>query len=254
MCEENEITAKVAEVFSSIQGEGRWVGRRQVFVRFAGCNLNCAYCDTRTNVVSRAAVERPPGSGIIEYVDGELSPSQLAEAVKSLLTPARSYHSISLTGGEPLLVGADYINNFTQAIGKTGLAIHLETNGTLPEVLREVMDSLTYISMDIKIPSATGEPAQYEVNREFLSVAARKECCVKVVFVPQTSREEIAAAVEIVAGIDPSIPFILQPATPGGPVKRYPMPVLMFSFYDLARGRLEDVRIIPQTHRFLRLR
>jgi organic radical activating enzyme len=223
-------------------------------VRFAGCNLNCAYCDTRTNVVTRAAVEHPPGSSIIEYIDGELSPAQTAEAVKSLLSKERFYHSISLTGGEPLLVGTEYINAFAEAVADTGLPIHLETNGTLPEVLGEVIDSLGLISMDIKIPSATGEPPQYEVNREFLAIAARRECCVKVVFVPETQRSEIEAAVDVVAQVDPSIPFILQPATPGGPVKRYPMPVLMFSFYDLASSRLEDVKIIPQTHRFLRLR
>jgi len=251
---EIEPKAKVAEIFSSIQGEGRWVGRRQVFVRFAGCNLHCVYCDTRTNIVTRAAIERPPGSSIIDYIDGELSPNQTAEAVKSLLSPERSYHSISLTGGEPLLVGAKFINAFAEAVADTGLPVHLETNGTLPKVLEEVINSLGLISMDVKIPSATGEPPQYEVNREFLEITARKECCVKVVFVPETQRKEIEAAVDVVAQVDPSIPFILQPATPGGPVKRYPMPVLMFSFYDLASSRLKDVKIIPQTHRFLRLR
>lgn len=251
---EAEPTAKVSEIFSSIQGEGRWVGRRQAFVRFAGCNLNCVYCDTRTNIVTRAAVERPPGSSIIEYIDGELSPGQTAEAVKSLLSPERSYHSVSLTGGEPLLGGAEFVNAFAEGIADTGLPVHLETNGTLPDVLAQVIDSIGLISMDVKIPSATGEPPQYEVNREFLSIASRRECCVKVVFVPETQRKEIEAAVDVVAQVDPSIPFILQPATPGGPVKRYPMPVLMFSFYDLASSRLEDVRIIPQTHRFLRLR
>lgn len=38
--------AYVSEVFSSIQGEGKLLGRRQIFVRFSGCNLNCNYCDT----------------------------------------------------------------------------------------------------------------------------------------------------------------------------------------------------------------
>lgn len=230
------------------------MGRRQVFVRFAGCNLNCAYCDTRTNIVTRAAVERPPGSGVVEYVDGELSAVQTADAVRSLLSPERTYHSISLTGGEPLLVGAQYINDIAAGVIETGLQIHLETNGTLPAVLENAIDNIGFVSMDIKIPSATREEPHYESNRRFLSIAARRECCVKVVFVPGSKREEIAKAIDIVAETNPSIPFILQPATPGGPVKRYPMPVLMFTFYDMASSRLEDVRIIPQTHRFLRLR
>jgi organic radical activating enzyme len=264
-------TAKVAEIFASIQGEGRWVGRRQVFVRFAGCNLNCAYCDTKISTAT------------------EMSAVQAVDAVKALLVSRHSHHSISLTGGEPLLAGAGFINSFASAVANTGLPIYLETNGTLPDVLREVIGSLTFLSMDIKILSATGEPPQYETNREFLSIATgkefnhrgrrergekdmvqkkgskissansapsavRRECCVKVVFTPESRRDEIEAAVDIVAEVDPSIPFILQPATPGGPVKRFPLPALMFSLYDLAAERLEDVRIIPQMHCFLRLR
>ncbi|MBN1405468.1 MAG: 7-carboxy-7-deazaguanine synthase QueE, partial [Candidatus Omnitrophica bacterium] len=42
-------TANVLEIFSSIQGEGIYVGERQIFIRFAGCNLNCVYCDTKNN-------------------------------------------------------------------------------------------------------------------------------------------------------------------------------------------------------------
>ena len=94
-----------------------------------------------------------------------------------------------------------------------------------------------------KISSANSAPS-----------AVRRKCCVKVVFTPESRRDEIEAAVDIVAEVDPSIPFILQPATPGGPVKRFPLPALMFSFYDLAAERLEDVRVIPQMHRFPRLR
>ncbi|MBI2447469.1 MAG: 7-carboxy-7-deazaguanine synthase QueE, partial [Candidatus Omnitrophica bacterium] len=37
---------KISEIFSSIQGEGLYLGKRQIFVRFYGCNMRCAYCDT----------------------------------------------------------------------------------------------------------------------------------------------------------------------------------------------------------------
>ncbi|MCL5059022.1 MAG: 7-carboxy-7-deazaguanine synthase QueE, partial [Actinobacteria bacterium] len=38
--------AAVREIFSSVQGEGPYVGTRQIFIRFDGCNLSCRYCDT----------------------------------------------------------------------------------------------------------------------------------------------------------------------------------------------------------------
>ena len=38
--------AIIKEIFSSIQGEGPYIGEKQLFIRFCGCNLNCAYCDT----------------------------------------------------------------------------------------------------------------------------------------------------------------------------------------------------------------
>ena len=49
--------APIIEVFSSIQGEGLLIGRRQIFVRFAGCNLNCNYCDTPESRKSTAGTE-----------------------------------------------------------------------------------------------------------------------------------------------------------------------------------------------------
>ena len=41
--------APIIEIFSSIQGEGLLIGERQIFVRFAGCNLDCTYCDTKNS-------------------------------------------------------------------------------------------------------------------------------------------------------------------------------------------------------------
>ncbi|MCM8763078.1 MAG: 7-carboxy-7-deazaguanine synthase QueE, partial [Candidatus Omnitrophica bacterium] len=74
--------AKIAEIFKSIQGEGIYQGREQVFVRFYGCNLKCQFCDTP----------------LTHYE--ELRPEELLNRINIF---GVDYHSLSLTGGEPLL-------------------------------------------------------------------------------------------------------------------------------------------------------
>ncbi|PLX95348.1 MAG: 7-carboxy-7-deazaguanine synthase QueE, partial [Desulfuromonas sp.] len=61
------------ELFSSIQGEGVFLGERQAFLRLAGCNLDCAYCDTPFVPTSHCRVEETPGSGVFYDLPNPLS-------------------------------------------------------------------------------------------------------------------------------------------------------------------------------------
>ena len=121
----------INEVFSSIQGEGTLIGRRQVFVRFSGCNLNCNYCDTSKS--------RDPQFGNLVSAD------KLFDQVNKLITP--DFHSISLTGGEPLL-HSDFIKDFLEEHEFKSL---LETNGSLPKELQKISELLDYVSLGYKI-------------------------------------------------------------------------------------------------------
>ena len=97
------------EIFSSAQGEGPYIGYRQVFVRFEGCNLRCRYCDTAHTIGSHpfCMVEtlcpEEPELSVKNPVSGE----NAAAHIKRLLDAA-PHHSVSFTGGEPLL-HADFI-------------------------------------------------------------------------------------------------------------------------------------------------
>jgi 7-carboxy-7-deazaguanine synthase len=104
-------TLRIAEVFASIQGEGLRQGEPTIFVRMAGCNLRCAFCDTK----------RAWTGGRILAVDKVLENIRAA----SLSFPAQW---VCLTGGEPLLQD---LNMLVRELKKMGFRIQAETNGTI---------------------------------------------------------------------------------------------------------------------------
>jgi organic radical activating enzyme len=95
----------LVEIFESLQGEGRNTGRPCVFVRFAGCNLKCPWCDT--DVRSRFS----------------LSLEELVSEVKGFRAK-----SIVLTGGEP--TAAKGMPELVAALKREGFWLAVETNGT----------------------------------------------------------------------------------------------------------------------------
>src|SRR5512138_388619 len=100
---------KIAEIFSSLQGEGNNQGRPCLFIRLSGCNLRCRWCDTPAS----------QGGGV------EMSLEAIVElVVKSGLPYA------CITGGEPLLQG-EGLEPLLCSLHERGILIDIETNGTL---------------------------------------------------------------------------------------------------------------------------
>lgn len=227
--------AKVIEIFDSIQGEGKYAGVPQVFVRFAGCNLRCAWCDS-----SHA---RNPGPGEFQEMGAE---EILAEVDKL----RGACHSISLTGGEPLL-HVDFLKEFLPLVGACKIPVYLETNGTLPKALRQVIDDVDIVSMDVKLPSSTGCPPFWDEHVEFLRVAWGKDVFIKMVVANTTTMEDVVKSVEMISQGDPSMALFLQPNyfdLQSGVVEK------CRAFQTYCSNYLADVRIIPQMHKFMNLR
>jgi 7-carboxy-7-deazaguanine synthase len=249
--------ARLVEVFSSIQGEGILVGLRQVFVRTYGCNLRCTYCDSpetlkESLIPDRCRVETTPGSWAFDTIPNPVAAEQLTSIVAGYLR--EPHHSLSITGGEPLLHAA-FFERWLPAARALGLKVFLETNGMLPAHLRRLLPLLDYISMDFKAPSATGLAPDETASRhrEFLQVARGAEVYGKLVVTPGTTLEELDTVVDAIAAVDAAIPLILQPVTPFGAEPLPVPPARLLQFHAAASRRLPGVRVIPQTHKMMKM-
>ena len=238
----------IIEIFSSIQGEGKYVGYRQIFVRLEGCNLDCTYCDTENEIGGHAhcMVEERAGTHEIVSYENPLSVEQVAEIVMRL-TGGVPHHSLSITGGEPLL----HVPFIKKLAAHIDLPIFLETNGTLDKALTDCIDCISHISMDLKLPDVLSAPV-WDAHARFLKVARAVDVYVKVVVAAETRAEDVEHAAHLTAEIAPATLFILQPVTPYGGCTA-PSPSHLLELQRIALRHISDVRIIPQTHRMMDL-
>ena len=181
--------ARINEVFESVQGEGIYLGQRQVFVRFFGCNLACKYCDTKINSFH------------------EIDPAELLEQIGQCATDAES---ISFTGGEPLL-HVDFLKEIMRLTSASGYKNYLETNGTLIGELKRIIDYVDVVAMDVKLPSSTGMGQFWGIHRRFLKTASLKEVFIKAVVSLETPKEELIEAINLINEIAPATLLVLQP-------------------------------------------
>lgn len=247
----SDLAAGVVECFSSVQGEGILVGLRQVFLRFSGCNLACSYCDTpgMSQLPEQCLLEQTPGRRDFVSVPNPVSGSAILSLIEGWTRGMPGvHHSISVTGGEPLLHAAQLGQWLPQL--RRLLPLHLETNGTLHEQLEPLVGHLDYVGMDIKLPSASGCQGLWDTHEKFLRLAARSKVYVKLVLDHSTEPWEIERACQMTAAVDRNIPLILQPVTfSDGSIGITPLATL--GFQEQASRFLREVRVIPQTHKFM---
>lgn len=120
---------KIADIFSSLQGEGKNQGRPCLFIRLAGCNLNCRWCDTPES--------RTGGR--------EMSVDDLHSFVRN-----SGQSHLCITGGEPLLQ-AEELLRLLEPLRREGFVIDIETNGTVDFSRLQPCAS---VCMDVKCPSS----------------------------------------------------------------------------------------------------
>ena len=241
--------ANLIEIFSSVQGEGKYIGCRQIFVRFSDCNLKCDYCDTNFSRADFCNVENFSGAMKFFQIKNPVTAEKTAEIIKKFHSEVPA-HSVSFMGGEPLLNGK-FIFETAEFLKNSGIKIFLETNGTLFEELEKIFDVVDIISMDIKLPSITGKNF-FPQHKKFLEIARKKDFYSKIVISNETTLEEFNEAINLIFSTAPESLLILQPVTPVGKIKSASVEKIL-SFQSIALKKLKDARIIPQTHKLINL-
>ncbi len=227
--------APIIEIFSSFQGEGLLIGQRQIFVRFAGCNLNCNYCDTNDSKSEK--------SGKL------MTPEMVTEEINKILTP--DCKAISFTGGEPSLY-PDFINEVSKNFN---LSIMLETNGTLPDNI-DLLNKLDIVSLDIKLPEHFDGDFDEEIFlNEIKSLNLLREKSINVycnvVILPSTKIKSFKEVVEKLSeniSSKSNLKIIIQPSSPLGEWKN--INYRLFEFSEVV-GQYFEVSTIPQIHKIL---
>jgi organic radical activating enzyme len=140
-----ELTAGIVEIFKSYEGEGVFIGTPTIFIRLAGCNVGCKFCDSKQTWNEKKFPQMTVKSVVDEVIKLNSSGCKVAR--------------ISITGGEPLL-HEEFFLNLCDALLLCNhfFVINVETSGTLfPESLFGPGNSTDYvdqISLDIKTPSS----------------------------------------------------------------------------------------------------
>ena len=152
---------------------------------------------------------------------------------------------LSFTGGEPLLHHA-FLREWLPTM-RMRFTTYLETNGIHADAMSTLKDLVDIVSMDLKLPSATGLRPYWDEHRQFLASISGAKVYVKAVVTKDTVEEDIITAATIVAGHDASVPLVLQPVS--GALA--PGPEMLLRFQRTALHITQDVRVIPQAHKIL---
>ena len=178
---------KINEIFYSIQGEGKWAGLPNVFIRTTGCNLRCSYCDTK-----------------YAYKSGD------EMKIEEILNEICKYpcKSICVTGGEPLI--QDGILDLIDALIKKDYKICFETNGSLDIIELSNKRSLM-ISLDVKCPSSNMHEKNFFKSINIL----REEDQLKFII---SNKEDYDYAKKIVKKYKPVCSVFFQPVWGTSPI------------------------------------
>lgn len=236
---ENKARARVSEIFTSIEGEGIFVGKKTLFIRFSGCHLKCRWCDTKYAL--------PLDSGTEYQID------EIEDLIIRELQPFT--YKVNFTGGEPLLQTHAVIKLADFIKKQTNLKTYIESSCFDSELFSKVLPYMDICKIEFKTDdSKVVENEVYdnlllnEIKCLELAVESNKTTYIKIVVTNSTNLESFKNLVyNISKKIRPSdiVGFIIQPS------HGVDQPTInkLLDTYDIVQPMFPEVRIIPQLHK-----
>jgi len=213
------LSLSVNEIFTSFQGEGLHTGLPTTFIRLAGCNLRCEWCDTEY---------------ALDLKDGtEMSIEEIVDMVKR-----SSIQLVCLTGGEPLMQ-TDAVS-LVRSLMDADISIDIETNGSID--ISDLIASLpsVMVSIDVKTPSSKEQGSFLMGNLDHLRPSDQMKFIIK-------DNTDLQFALAFISENEPACKIVITPVDNKGGED------LAKRILELVRkGKLpRDIRLMVQSHKVL---
>ena len=236
---ENKARARVSEIFTSIEGEGIFIGKKTLFIRLSGCHLKCRWCDTKYAL--------PLDSGTDYQID------EIKDLIIKELQPFT--YKVNFTGGEPLLQTEAVIELADFIKKQTNLKTYMESSCFNSELFSKVLPYIDICKVEFKTDdSKVVDDEEYdnlllnEIRCLELAVESNKATYIKIVVTNSTNLESFKNLVyNISKKIKPSdiLGFVIQPSFGID----QPTVNKLLDTYDIVQPMFPEVRIIPQLHK-----
>ena len=243
-------TGHLDEIFLSIQGEGRDLGRPHVFCRLGGCPLRCVYCDTPRSWKEQKQFELH-GCDNTQLVDNPVSADKVVEYLTQLLAVydlSAAQVCLSLTGGEAL----QQPEFAAQIASLWPGSVLLETSGSDADAFKEIAHQFDTVSLDWKTRSLMSKQL-FAQHQDCLrhAVSEQINTQLKMVLSCDTTELEINEMYDFVDALSAKLPIFLQPLTKVPKSPAPPTSAQMLKWLTIGVQRNLDVRVVPQVHPIL---
>lgn len=247
----SKATGNISEVFASIQGEGPHIGTMQLFIRLAGCTLNCKRCELKEyqQIQEHFSIRPWPGLRNIRMTN-PVTADKLFHKLENLYE-LDDFYCISILGGEPLEQTA-FLAEFIPMLTKRNIMVFVETSGLLPAEFEQLFELADLWCVDLKISRAWGFNGKLRRKHERILAAAKPENTYFRILLD--SNDDPESIISQLKGLKTSqYELVLQPfAYAPSHVNDWDTSTIL-EWINLFKPYFRQVRWIPQVHKLLRI-